>query len=90
MNSILSGCDFLGRAWFKRWRHRDAGRAAWDLRVLSGQSLLSELLVQPGPFPLCLFLTVIVSQLWSITLLMHVQKGQEKGGVNGGGCDGIC
>lgn len=44
----------------------------------------------PGPFPLHLFLTVMASQLWSVALLRHVQKGQEKGGVGRGSCDGIC
>lgn len=39
-------------------------------RVLSGQNILSETHSElPGLFPPSLFFTVIVSQLWSISLL---------------------
>lgn len=67
----MSGCDFPG-AWAK-WVGRGGGLGVGLLgfnSVFSGQNILTEAhLGVPGPFSPSLFFTMIVSQLWRISLL---------------------
>lgn len=85
----------MGQAGWKRWQHGEGGRTACDLTVCflgrasyqgfsssSSRSISSMSIIHSD--------CISVLERYPAENEMHVQKGQEKHGVDGGGCDGIC